>query len=235
MSKEEIHLTDICRILFGDAPATFLIEAGIRTIIIYLLSLIFVKWLGKRMSGQISVTEMVVMLLIGAIISVPVQFPDRGIVQGIVLLLALLLTYNGINWLSFKRKKIECLIQGKSIMLVKDNVIQLNELQSVDMSKQQLYAVLRSKEIFNLGEVKRIYLEACGLFSVYEEECAKPGLPLFPSDDKSASDAKVKPVPDKLVCISCGYVVEKKYWIKICKHCHADQWITSVLTKENDE
>jgi uncharacterized membrane protein YcaP (DUF421 family) len=234
MKKEEIHLNDVQRILFGDAPAIFLLEVCIRTVVIYVLSLCFIKWFGKRMSGQISATEMVVMLLIGAIISVPVQFPDRGILQGIILLLALLLLYTGVNWLSFKKKKAEILFQGHAVMLVKDNIIQLKELKSANISRQQLYSILRSNKIFNLGEVKRVYLESCGLFSVYKEETSKAGLALFPPDDQAVSAPSIKTLPDTLVCTSCGEIRERGT-LKPCSNCENDKWTNAVITKDKHE
>jgi uncharacterized membrane protein YcaP (DUF421 family) len=234
MNKEDIHLSDIQRILFGDAPAIFLLEVCIRTFIIYILSLCFIKLFGKRMSGQISATEMVVMLLIGAIISVPVQFPDRGILQGITLLLVLLLLYTGVNWVSLKKRKAEMLFQGHATMLVKDNVIQLKELKSANISRQQLYCVLRTKKIFNLGDVKRVYLEACGLFSVYEEESSKAGLALLPPDDQTAYAPSIKTLLDTLVCTSCGTTKEHGA-LSSCSNCKSDNWTNAVIKKDKHE
>jgi uncharacterized membrane protein YcaP (DUF421 family) len=221
MSKEDIHLDDAGRILFGAAPPAFLLEVLVRTLLIYVLCLIIVKWLGKRMSGQISVTEKAVMILIGAIISVPVQVPDRGLLQGIVLLLGILLLYNGLNWWGYKNKKIENLTQGKAVMLVKDNVLQLDLMHETKISKDQLFCVLRNKELFNLGQVKRVYLEACGTFSVYEEQEPKAGLDLFPENDKAVKTQEQK--SEQLACSRCGFIISKNDHTR-CRHCGADAW-----------
>jgi uncharacterized membrane protein YcaP (DUF421 family) len=87
MKKDEIHLEDIQRILFGQAPPQFLLEVFIRTVVIYISLLFIVRLLGKRMSGQLTIMEMAVMLTLGAIVSVPMQMPDRGLLQGALLLL----------------------------------------------------------------------------------------------------------------------------------------------------
>lgn len=92
MDKDQIHLSDIYRILFGEAPVQFLLEVLIRTIIIYCILLVVIRLLGKRMSGQLTSIEMAVMLTLGAIVSVPMQDPARGLLQG-VLLLALVLIF----------------------------------------------------------------------------------------------------------------------------------------------
>src|SRR6476659_4263861 len=73
MEKDEIHFGDIKRWLFGDAPPEFMIEVFIRTILIYLFLLLIVRLMGKRMSGQITLTEMAVMITLGAIVSPAIQ------------------------------------------------------------------------------------------------------------------------------------------------------------------
>jgi uncharacterized membrane protein YcaP (DUF421 family) len=225
MEKEDIHLYDIKRILFGLAPPVFLIEVFIRTLIIFALCLVVVKWLGKRMSGQMSVTEMTIMIIIGAIVSVPMQFPDRGLLQGVVLLTGMFFLYNFINLLGVKYKKAEALLQGHPLLLVKDNRLNLGEMRSASISKQQLYAQLRSKDIFNLGEVKRVYLEASGIFSVYKEEHAKAGLLLFPPED-GIQESVVETDGDKVACANCGFTKEKKDHDAVaCSYCKNTTWI----------
>jgi uncharacterized membrane protein YcaP (DUF421 family) len=235
MEKEEIHLSDIKRILLGEAPFTFLAEVAIRTLIIYTLCLLFIKWFGKRMSGQISITEMIVMLLIGSIISVPVQFSDRGILQGLFLLLALLAMYNGINLLGMKKKELEYLIQGKPIILVKDGVIELNQMKSAHISNQQLFATLRSNRIYNLGEVQRVYLEACGKFSIYKNDPIKAGLPIFPPDDSSVLKTDLKKEAGLVACVNCGSTHAMRDYDFSCRKCQQKTYVEAGLTKQSDE
>src|SRR5215218_8575251 len=162
MKKEEIHLWDIKRILFGQVPPEFLLEVLIRTLIIYISVIVITRLLGKRMNGQLTILEMSIMITMGAILAVPMQVPDRGILQGIVLLFCVLLLLRGVNWLAFKSSRFEKIIHGEAELLVKDGMLQLPALSRTNISKQQLYATLRSKQIMQLGQVKRLYIEACG-------------------------------------------------------------------------
>ncbi len=65
MEKYEIIPLDMQRMLFGDAPAAYLLECGIRTLIVYIILLIVLKFMGKRMNGQLTITELAVMLSLG--------------------------------------------------------------------------------------------------------------------------------------------------------------------------
>ena len=90
MNKDDVKLSEIQRILFGEAPIEFLWETLIRTFLIYAFLLLIIKWLGKRMSGQLSINVMAVMLVLGAIVSVPMQVPESELSQGVLLLVCAL-------------------------------------------------------------------------------------------------------------------------------------------------
>lgn len=233
MKKEEIHLEDIKRILYGLAPPEFMLEVFLRTIIIYIALLFIVRWLGKRMSGQLTIMEMAVMLVIGAVVSVPMQVPDRGLLQGGFLLLCVVLFQRGISWLGFKSGKIEDLTQGKASMLIKDGILQLEEMKTVRISHQQLYSQLRQENIFNLGAVDRVYLEAHGLFSIFEAENPKPGLAILPPDDQDIIRTKKQAFSEApasiqlLACINCGYVKPKNNPEK-CADCGHEDWANAI-------
>jgi uncharacterized membrane protein YcaP (DUF421 family) len=227
MDKEEIFLSDWKRILFGNAPVEFLLEVLIRSVFIYCFLLIIIRLLGKRMSSQLTITELAVMLTLGAIVSVPMQMPERGILQGVLLLVLILLFERGLTWLIYKNKKIEDLTQGKMSLLIKDGVMQLGEVKKLNISHEQLYAVLRSQEIFHLGQIKRLYQEACGAFTVYKNPSPKPGLPILPKGDKSIQKI-LKVNNEVMVCGRCGNTTPVQNSSKPCTACHNDHWQQAV-------
>lgn len=138
MKKEEIHFGDIKRWLFGQAPPEFMIEVAIRTILIYLFLLLIVRLMGKRMAGQMTLSEMAVMLTLGAIVSPVMQLPDRGILFGVLVLICALIFKRGLNLWEFKDEKVEKAAQGELSLLVKDGIINLEELEKSNVTKQQL-------------------------------------------------------------------------------------------------
>jgi uncharacterized membrane protein YcaP (DUF421 family) len=227
MKKEEIHLWDLKRILFGQAPPEFLLEVLIRSLIIYISVIIVMRLVGKRMNGQLTIIEMSVMVMMGAILSLPMQAPDRGVLQGILLLIAILLLLRGLNLLAFKSSRLEKLLHGEAALLVKDGVVQLPQLAQTKVTRQQLYAVLRGKNILHLGKVKRLYMEPYGLFSVYEEKVAKPGLSTLPPDDKQMLEQLQ--LTGQQVCETCGSVQLQKEPVTHCHYCGSDSWTVAVL------
>lgn len=226
MKKEEIHLWDVKRILLGDAPPEFMLEVFIRSLLVYLIAIVVMRWMGKRMNGQHTIIELSVMVMMGAIISLPMQAPDRGILQGVLVLLVTLILLRGINWLGFRNSRFEKLVQGESFVLVKDGVLQKDVQQNTAITNQQVFEILRSKQIYNLGKVKRMYIEACGIFSIYKGENEKPGLPIYPQIDETIYESYENVSHQEKACSNCGLVQVSA--TANCSNCGKEDWVKAI-------
>src|SRR3978361_397694 len=124
MAQNALQFFDWKRIVFGDAPPLFLIEVFFRTILIYVVLLLTLRLLGKRMNAQLSIIEFAVMISLGAIVSLPMQSPERGVLDGAVLLLLILAFQRLLGLLSFKSRRVGDLVNGRMSTLVKDGILQ---------------------------------------------------------------------------------------------------------------
>ncbi|MGF7214043.1 uncharacterized membrane protein YcaP (DUF421 family) [Spirosoma lacussanchae] len=233
MKKEEIHLADWERIVFGLAPGEFMLEVLIRSLIIYLVFTVVARLLGKRMNGQITQAEVAVMLTLGAIIAPAMQLPDRGVLLGVLALTCVLALQRGINFWGFRNSRVEEIVQGTESALVKDGVMQLDIMAASRISKQQIYSVLRAQNIYNIKQVDRLYLEACGLFSIYTNEHPEPGLSVLPTQFERLQGADWLGVQtragDQLrVCQNCGTTVPADQANEPCPACHKTKWVEPI-------
>jgi len=230
MDKKDIKIEDIQRILFGNAPPEFLLEVLLRSTLIYLVLLIIVRLLGKRMKGQLTITEMAVMITLGAIISAPMQVPDRGIFQAALVLVVIMLLQQGLTWLGIKSRRVEVLTQGRMKLLVKDGVVQLKDLKEVQISRQELFAMIREKVIFHLGKIDRLYMEACGVVSIYtsKDTVNRPGLPVFPPGDKSILSEQQKAKDEINACTNCGQLQPVSTGTA-CSNCNMNNWTNAII------
>jgi uncharacterized membrane protein YcaP (DUF421 family) len=181
------------------------------------------------MGGVLTISELAVMLTLGAIISVPMQMAERGILQGILILVVILLLQRGLNLLEFKSKKVEQLTQGDMTILVKDGIIKTGNMGISRISKQQLFSELRKKNIHNLGKVKRMYLEACGVFSIYEYGEDKPGLSVLPPSDASLYESRQHRQSDLMACCNCGYTTSERKTASECPVCKNEEWTKAIV------
>ena len=230
MQKDEVHLYDLSRILFGEAPAEFLIEVFIRSLVIYIVALFIMRYLGKRMSGQLTITELAVMIMLGATIALPMQSADQGIAQGVLILLIILALQRGLNLLAFNKNSIERLMQGDVALLIKDGELNLKQMKKSRISRQEVFMVLRNKNLYHLGHVRRMYIEGQGHFSVYATDQAKPGLCVIPTDDASSvsMDLFQPPPNNEIACTNCGHV--QAAWDNVyCGVCGNKEWTQAVI------
>lgn len=223
MQQEIIFLYDWKRIFFGRTSPEFLLETFLRTLTIYLLLLIVMRLFGKRLTGQLTIVEMAIMLTMGAILAPAMQLADRGLLSGGVALLCALFFERGINYWGLKRSAAEELIQGKETVLVKDGILQLENMASSRISRPQLLSTLRSEGIYNVGQIYRVYLEACGQFSIYTTEASKSGLStLMDTDDEVHTIQQAD--PQHVACTCCGNTVLANPKPTNCPVCQANEW-----------
>ncbi|WP_375445458.1 DUF421 domain-containing protein [uncultured Fibrella sp.] len=233
MKPQEIHLLDWQRILFGNAPGEFMLETFLRSIVIYLVLTVIARLLGKRMNGQITQTETAVMLTLGAIVAPAMQLPDKGLMLSTLALTCILIFQRGIAFWGFKNSRVEQITQGRESALVKDGVLQLDEMSRCRVSKNQVTAVLRAENIYNLKKVERLYIEACGLFSVYTSEKTGPGLSTLPYGYKDIQSANLHGILESaengiMACQHCGNTVSAAQATAECDVCHSDEWVKAV-------
>ena len=229
MKKEEIHFFDIKRWLIGQTTPDFMLEVFIRTILIYLFLLLIVRLFGKRMAAQLTLSELAVMLTLGAIVSPVMQLPDRGIFFGIVGLICALIFQRGLNLWAFNNEKVEHITQGTLSLLIKDGILDLDEMQKSRITRQELFAMLREKKIQNLAKVERAYLEACGLLTVYETDETKVGLPVLPESDPVILTTIQEVDTTIMACCTCGHVQNITHKNASCEVCKSREWSKAYL------
>jgi uncharacterized membrane protein YcaP (DUF421 family) len=210
-----------------------MVEVFIRTVIIYVFLIVVMRLLGKRMNAQLTITELSVMITLGGIVSVPMQVPDRGLVIGMAILVVILFLHRGLNWLAFKYRKVEVVSQGDIQLMVRDGRLELDEIGKARISRDQLFANLRTKGIQHLGQVKRAYFEGCGIFSIFREQQPKPGLSILPETDKALLQAE--PHDGRMAaCACCGYIEPKERSHQAaCPNCGRHQWTYAVREEVN--
>lgn len=229
MKKEDIIFSDWHRWLFGQAPPSFVGEVAIRAVIIFVVMVVIVRWLGRRMKGQLSITELAVVLTLGAIIAGPMQIPTAGLLPSIVVLLAVLGVHRLSNWLAFKYRPVELAQQGDLALLVRDGCLEMQTIAHHAISQEQLFGQLRNESVAQLGELRRVYLEANGRLSLYKLPEPRPGLSVLPRADQPPP-APTGPAQGQRVCATCGYVpTPTDHSGTHCLRCGAENWVPAVL------
>lgn len=143
-----------------------MISTVIRTVILYITVTIAIRLMGKRQIGDMQPNELVVTLLISEIAAIPLQDTDQPVSVGIAAIFVLVFLEIIISILSMKSFCIRKLLNGKSVVIIKNGVIDQQAMRDVRMTVVDLIELLRSQNVFNITEVAFAVLEVNGNLSV---------------------------------------------------------------------
>jgi uncharacterized membrane protein YcaP (DUF421 family) len=129
---------------------------------------------------------------------------------------------------------VEVLTQGDVTLLVKNGIIDVGQLKNTDISHEQLFEQLRGNKVRQLGQVKRVYLEASGQFSIFRYAKDKPGLCILPAEDEKVYRSERR--TDRFfACKNCGNVKEKHTNSpQPCSLCGANDWDLAVAVPREE-
>jgi uncharacterized membrane protein YcaP (DUF421 family) len=138
----------------------------LRTLVIYLVVLVGLRLAGKREIGQMTVFDLVVLLLVSNAVQNAMVGPDTsllgGILAALVLLLAnALLARLRLNWPVFRR-----LVEGSPTLLVLHGQVIAEHMRREGMDTESLLAALREHGVEDVSGVEMAVLEIDGSISV---------------------------------------------------------------------
>ena len=115
-----------------------------------------------------------------------------------------------------------------------DGVLQVRAMAGVPMNPEEAFEALRLRDIEQLGQVRRAYIEQGGQISVlrWRPEETPPGLPLIPPWDleqppKWHADALPQAGGLRFCCANCGLRPDTTP-TAACPHCDCDEWTVAV-------
>lgn len=81
-----IRVFDLQRMLIGDLPWTFTFEVIVRTVIMYVYTLLMIRLLTKRAVGQLSLVEFLLVIALGSAVGDPMFYHDVPLLHGIAVI-----------------------------------------------------------------------------------------------------------------------------------------------------
>ena len=215
--------------LMGSEDWHFLPEAAIRTCIMFTVLVTSLRLLGKRGVKQLSVFELVVIIGLGSAAGDPMFYKDVGILPAILVFTFVILAYKLVLFLIGKSKRIEKLIEGNCVCLIREGRFAIDEFKKEALSEDEFFAELRLHSISHLGQVKEGIVEISGEISIfyYSDDAVKWGLPIMPGK----LDEAVKQIREKghYACVFCGYTeIKNPIAISPCPECNKEKWVKAV-------
>lgn len=138
----------------------------IRTILLYILVLLVMRFMGKREIGQLQPFELVISIMIADLASTPMSDTGIPIFNGIIPILGLLVMHLIISFANLKSIRFRQAICGKPSILIYRGKIDEDVMKQEKYTINELQERLRGKNVFNIGDVEYAILETSGEINV---------------------------------------------------------------------
>lgn len=171
----------------------------IRTAIMYIFVTIGIRVMGKRQIGDMQPNELVVTLLISEIAAIPLQDATQPLLNGIVAIFVLVIIEIIISLLCLKSVRLRRLMNGKSIVIIKNGRVDEQAMRKVRMTVIDLVELLRDRDVFDLGTVDYAVLEVNGSLSVLLKPEYQPVTPKVAELPPESSSMQLPVITDGMV------------------------------------
>lgn len=160
-----------------------------RTIILYVFLTLGIRIMGKKQIGEMQPNELVITLLISEIAAIPLQDTAKPILDGVTAIFMLIILEILMSVFCLKFMKIRKLMNGNSVVIIKNGVIDQKALKKVRMTVLDLVEQLRVENVFDISTVAFAVLEVNGNLSVLLKKSEQPA---------TVKDLRIKTEPEAL-------------------------------------
>jgi|SRR6185369_12380057 len=147
-----------------------LLFIALRSVAVYLFIVIAIRIFGKREITQLSVIDLVFILLISNSVQNAMVGPNNSLLGGIIAASSLFLVNTALEYLAFKSKRINKLLQGDAIMLIYQGKILRDHLKKAFVSEDELEEAVREHGVENVSQVDLAVLETDGNISIISDD-----------------------------------------------------------------
>lgn len=147
-------------------------EIVLRTAVVYLFLIAVIRISGKREVGQMSVLELVVILIISDAVQNSMVGENVTIWGGLVAVLTLLGLDYLLKALTGRSRRLRAAIEGEPRLLVRDGHLLERAMREERIEREQVQAALREHGLLRIDDVRLAVLETDGTISVIAKDAA---------------------------------------------------------------
>ena len=142
----------------------------VRSVIVYLFIVLAIRLFGKKEIAQLSVIDLVFILLISNSVQNAMVGPSTSLEGGLIAALSLFVVNYAFKNLMFRSRKINEWLQGHALMLVYDGRVIETNLEKAKISMDELEAAVREHGVKSIEDVDLAVLEVDGNISVLSDD-----------------------------------------------------------------
>lgn len=150
-----------------------ILEIVVRSVIIYLFIIIAIRISGKKELAQISVIDLVFILLISNAVQNAMVGSDNSLSGGIIAAGSLFLVNIILKFITYRFKKAKGFIEGEPVLLIHNGKLIRNNLNKEKISIDELEAAVREHGVAKIEDVDFAILENDGNISIISDNYTK--------------------------------------------------------------
>lgn len=141
-------------------------EIILRGTVIYLSLVLLFRFVVRRDIGAVGIADLLVIVLIADASQNAMAGEYKTLADGLVLICTLLGWNVFLDWATYRFPLIKKFVEGDKLLLVENGRLVHRNLRKQLITEDELHAKLRGYGIEDLSEVKKVYLENDGDFTV---------------------------------------------------------------------
>jgi uncharacterized membrane protein YcaP (DUF421 family) len=141
-------------------------EIAIRSAVVYLAVLVGFRIFGKREVGQLTLADLVLLILIANAVQNAMVGPDASLEGGLFAALILLLVNLAVGYLRVRSPRLDRAFQGHPIPLVTRGQVIEPHLRREGLDDEDLERVAHENQLKGLADIDSAWLETDGTISV---------------------------------------------------------------------
>ena len=145
-----------------------------RTIVIYLILMLFLRLLGKRQLGEMELSEFVAAALIANLAAHPLEETEQPMLPPLLAIAALSVLELLTAWISLRCIRLRALLYGRPSLIIDHGKIDQAEMRRNRFTPDELMQAMRSSGVLDINEVLYAVLETNGTLSVIPIAEAQP-------------------------------------------------------------
>ncbi len=143
------------------------------TLAVYLFIIIAIRLFGKKELAQLSVTDLVFILLISNAVQNAMVGPDATLLGGLVAATTLFIVNYALKYLQYRFPKFRKAVEGDTIMLVYQGKILASHLEKARITEDELMEAAREHGVSSAKEIDLAILEVDGSISILSDQYSK--------------------------------------------------------------
>ena len=145
-------------------------DVVMRSVAVYVFMVLAIRIFGKKELAQLSVIDLVFILLISNAVQNAMVGNDTSLAGGITAAGALFITNFILKKILYKNKKLGEMLEGKAILLIYKGAVQQHNLDEADITLEELEAAVREHGVMDIQKVDIAMLEVDGNISVISDD-----------------------------------------------------------------